>query len=289
MCENLRSVTTVSAVELSYLHERRHMSGRLENKVAVVTGAARGIGRGCAEMLAAQEAHVVAADMNLREGEATVDSISHSGGSATFRHVDITSEEQCGDLMAYAVSTYGRLDGLVNNAGWFPRATLEETTTELWERVLAIDLRGAFYCCKHAVPHLREAGGGSIVNMGSVHGIQGSPNLFAYSAAKGGLLAMTRTLAGAYASENIRVNYVIPGWVLTEAEIEMQRSQGMSEDDLRRAGASLPLGRHQTIKDVAYAIVYLISDESSQVTGTVLPVDAGVSALPIRPQGEYPA
>src|SRR5437773_10003921 len=108
--------------------------------------------------------------------------------------------------------SYGKLNGLVNNAGWFPRATLEETTTELWEQILQVNLRSAFYCCKHAVPRMREAKGGSIVNIGSICGIQSLPNLVAYGAAKGGLLSLTRTLAGAPSDDRIRGNSGLPGW-----------------------------------------------------------------------------
>ena len=185
------------------------------------------------------------------------------------------------------MATFGRLDALVNNAGWFPRATLEETTTEIWDSILDLNLRGAFYCCKLAMPHLRAAGGGSIVNIGSINGIQGLPNLVAYAAAKGGLLALTRTLAGACAPDRIRVNYVIPGWVLTEGELALQSSRGVGEEDLRRAGQALALGRHQTAQDTAYAVLYLASDESTQVTGMIMHIDAGATTLPIQSPAMY--
>jgi NAD(P)-dependent dehydrogenase (short-subunit alcohol dehydrogenase family) len=263
------------------------MHGRLSNKVVVVTGAAQGIGRGCAEVLAREGASVAIGDIQSEEGEQAAASIRAAGGRASFLRTDVVREEDCAALIDHAVRTFGALHGLVNNAGWFPRAELEETTTELWDRVLAVNLRGAFFCCKYAVPHLGAAGGGSIVNVGSINGIQGLPNLVAYASAKGGLLALTRTLAGAYAADRIRANYVIPGWVLTEGELALQRSRGVGEEDLQRAGAGLPLGRHQTPEDTAYAVVYLISDESSQVTGTVLHVDAGATSLPIQRSGPY--
>ena len=263
------------------------MAGRVAGKVAVVTGAARGIGRGCAEMLAREGARVVLGDVLESEGAAVVAAIRAAGGDAVFQRADVVHEDQCGALIAVAISSYGRLDVLVNNVGWFPRATLEETSTELWEQVLAVNLRSAFYCCKHAVPQLRAAGGGSIVNIGSINGIQGLPNVVAYAAAKGGLLSLTRTLAGAYARDRIRVNYVIPGWVLSEGELALQRRRGVSDEELRRAGAALPLGRHQTPEDTAYAVLYLASDESAQVTGTIMHVDAGASTLPIQPSSPY--
>ncbi len=263
------------------------MAGRLAGKVIVVTGAARGIGRGCAEMLAREGARVVIGDVRDDEGTATAEAIEEEGGEALFVRTNVLHEEQCAALARAAVTTYGKLDGLLNNVGWFPRALLEETTTELWDEVLNVNLRGAFYCCKHAAPLMRAAGGGSIVNIGSLNGIQGLPNLVAYAAAKGGLLAMTRTLAGAFAQDRIRVNYVIPGWVLTETEIALHTGRGMTEEGLREAGASLPLGRHQTPRDTAYAAVYLLSDESAQVTGTTLHIDAGASTLPILPARPY--
>ena len=263
------------------------MNGRMAGKVVVVTGAARGIGRGCAEVLATEGARVVIGDRDAAAGETAASRIRAAGGDALFHPTDVTSEKQCSFLMAAAVDRYGRLDALVNNAGWFPRGTLEETSAELWDQVLDVNLRGAFFCCKHAVPHLRAAGGGSIVNVGSTNGIQAMPNLVAYGAAKGGLLALTRTLAGAYARDRIRVNYLIPGWILTDSEIALQHGRGLSDDDLRQAGAALPLGRPQTVQDIAFAVLYLASDESSQVTGAVLNVDAAASMLPVYREGGY--
>ena len=265
--------------------ERR--AGRVEGKVTVVTGAAQGIGRGCAELLAREGAHVIIGDIQDVLGEQAASDIRAAGGNATFQHIDVTNEDQCAALMESALAAHGHLDILVNNAGIYPRATLEETTAQLWDHILAVTLTSAFFCCKHAVPAMRASGGGSIVNIGSLNGIQGLPNLVAYAAAKGGLLALTRTLAGAYAHDRIRANYVIPGWVLTEGEIALHLSRGVAEDALRQAGDRLPLGRHQTVQDAAYAVLYLASDESSQVTGTVLHVDAGASTLPHQPTTSY--
>jgi NAD(P)-dependent dehydrogenase (short-subunit alcohol dehydrogenase family) len=263
------------------------MTGRVQGKVAVVTGAAQGIGRGCAEMLAREGARVVVGDIQQDKGQEVVAAIRRGGGEALFQHVDVVEEQQCKQLIDAAVQAYGRLDIVVNNAGWYPRATLEETTTELWESILHVNLRGAFFCCKYAVAHLRANGGGSIINIGSINGLQGLPNLVAYAAAKGGLLSLTRTLAGAYAQDRIRVNYIVPGWVLTEGELVVQRGQGLSKEDLLRAGEALPLGRHQSPEDTAYAVVYLASDESAQVTGTIMHLDAGASTLPLLRTGAY--
>jgi len=262
------------------------MGGRLKDKVVIVTGAAQGIGFGCARLLASEGASVVAADVQQERGEEAARAMRTAGGTAIFRATDVTSEEQCAALMEFTVRNYGKIDGLVNNAGWFPRGTLEETTTDLWERVMQVNLRSSFYCCKHAVPKMRQAKGGSIVNIGSICGLQSLPNLVAYGAAKGGLLALTKTLAGALSPDRIRVNYVIPGWVLSEGELALHHAQGRTSEELLATGEKLPLGRCQTPLDTAYAVLYLLSDEAAQVTGTTLNVDAGASTLPM-PRGAY--
>lgn len=255
------------------------MTDRLKGKVIVVTGAAQGIGFGIAEMAAREGAHVVIGDINAANGEAAAQRIRDAGGSAIYQHLDVESEDDCKALIDAAVQHFGKLDGLVNNAGYYPRSTLEQTTTEFWEKLMRINARGPFYTCKYAVPKMRENGGGSIVNIGSGNGIQAIENLFAYGAAKGALLNMTRTLAGAHARDRIRANYLIPGWVLSEGEIALHESQGTPEADLRERGASMPLGRHQTPTDAAYGAIYLLSDESSQMTGTIFEIDAGFSSL----------
>lgn len=262
------------------------MSNRLSGKVVIVTGAAQGIGFGCASLIAAEGAAVVLGDLQEKRGGLAAARIRSAGGKAHFCMVDVKNEEQCSGIVEEAIRSFGRLDGLVNNAGWFPRATLEGTTTQLWDEVMQVNLRGAFYCCKHAAPVMRKSGG-SIVNMGSICGIQSLPNLVAYGAAKGGLLSLTRTLAGSLAEHRIRVNYVIPGWVLTEGELALHKTHGREEETLRKEGEKLPLGRHQTPLDTAHAVVFLLSDDASQITGTVLHIDAGASTLPIAP-GAYP-
>jgi len=258
------------------------MAQRLAGKVVLVTGAAQGIGFACARMAAAEGASVILGDIQKERGEEAASKIQKEGGNAFFQYVDLTDESQCAALVDAAIKRFRKLDGLVNNAGWFPRARLEETTTELWDKVLNVNLRSAFYVTKFAVARMRDAKGGSIVNMGSINGIQGLPNLVAYAAAKGGLLSMTRTLAGALAPDRIRVNFIIPGWIATEGELTIQKGEGRGIEDLEKAGKRLPLGRMQTVEDTAYAAIYLLSDESAQVTAAVLNVDAGGSMLPIQ-------
>ena len=263
------------------------MPNRLKEKVVLVTGAAQGIGFACAKLCAAEGASVIVADIQRDRGDQSAAAIRAEGGQAVFIHADLRDEKQCAALIDQSLRAFGKVDGLVNNAGWFPRATLEQTTTELWEEVLNVNLRSAFYCCKYAVPKMRERRAGSIVNMGSICGIQSLPNLVAYGTAKAGLLGLTRTLAGALAQDRIRVNYVIPGWVFTEGEQNIQRGEGRTLDDLLKAGEKLAFGRAQSPEETAQAVVFLLSDESPQITGTTLHLDAGASTLPIQP-GTYP-
>jgi NAD(P)-dependent dehydrogenase (short-subunit alcohol dehydrogenase family) len=253
------------------------MAGRVENKVAIVTGAGTGIGQGIARLLAREGARVVVANRSAETGEETVRLIREAGGEAHFHRTDVTQESDCAALVDATVGRYGGLDVLVNNAGIFPRATLEETSEELWDAIMAVNLKGVFFCCKHAVPAMRARGAGSIVNIGSANSYIGSSRLFAYAVSKGALLTLTRNLARGHGHERIRVNFVNPGWVVTPGEIVVQERDGRDLDWLREQGARKPLGRLQEPEDAANAVLYLASDESSQVTGEALNVDGGTS------------
>jgi NAD(P)-dependent dehydrogenase (short-subunit alcohol dehydrogenase family) len=215
----------------------------------------------------------VIANRNEERGLEAEQAIRSTGGQARFVRTDVAREEECRDLVAAAAAEYGRLDALVNNAGIFPRATLEETTSDLWDRIFAVNLKGAFFCCKYAVPEIRKQGGGSILNIGSANAYVGQSNLFAYSISKGGMITMTRNLAAALAKDNIRVNFVNPGWVITEMEIETQDREGHDAGWIAEAGRSMPLGRHQVPEDAAYTCLILISDEASQINGDAINVD----------------
>ena len=247
--------------------------GRVDGKVAMVTGGATGIGRGIVDVLAREGARVVIANRNEERGRQAAEEVTAAGGQALFVRTDVALEEDCRHAVAEAVRAYGRLDALVNNAGIFPRATLEETTSELWDQIFATNLKGAFFCCKYAVPEMRRAGGGCIVNIGSANSYVGGANLFAYSVSKGGMVTLTRNLASSLAADRIRVNFVNPGWVITEMEIEIQAKEGHDEQWIAETGRQMPLGRHQVPEDAAYAVLYLISDEASQVSGDLLNVD----------------
>jgi NAD(P)-dependent dehydrogenase (short-subunit alcohol dehydrogenase family) len=247
--------------------------GRVEGKVIIVTGGATGIGRGIAQVLAREGASVVIAGRNAERGQEAEAGIRAEGFPALYVKTDITREEDCRALVAAAVAEYGHLDGLVNNAGVFPRGRLEETTEEMWDHIFAVNLKGVFFCCKHAVPELRRAGGGCIVNIGSANSYVGAPNLFAYSVAKGGLVTLTRNLAASLAPDRIRVNFVNPGWVITEMEIEIQAGEGHDAQWIEEAQKRMPLGRHQVPEDAGYATLYLMSDEATQVSGEQFGVD----------------
>lgn len=255
------------------------MPGIVEGKVALVTGAGAGIGRGIAELLAREGAAVVVANRNAAAGQETADRIVAAGGRALFQQTDVTREVDCQAAVQRAVDAYGRIDCLVNNAGIFPRATLEETTEEFWEQIMDANLKGPFFLCKAAIPRMVEQGGGSVVNIGSINGLGGGRKLFAYSVSKGGLLTMTRNLAKAYARHKVRVNYVIPGWVITEKEIEIQALEGHDAEWIAQMGQRLPGGRHQVPADAAGTVLFLASDYSEQVSGTVVHVDAAMSLV----------
>ena len=255
------------------------MGLRVAGKVAIVTGAGTGIGRATAETLAREGASVVIANRSAATGEETVRRITEQGGQATFCRTDVAREGDCALVVQTAVDTYGRLDILVNNAGIFPRYRLAETTPEVLDEIMHVNFGGAFFCCKYAIPVMVTGGGGSIVNVGSLHGLQGSPNLIAYAASKGAMLNLTKTLAGAYARQQVRVNYLIPGWVISEGEIRVQTAEGHDEQWLQEMGKRQPMGRIQEPQDAANAILFLASDESSQITGATINTDGGSSVL----------
>ena len=253
------------------------MAGRLAGKVVIVTGGGAGIGRGVSTRCASEGAAVVVAEIDAALGAETAQIITNAGGRAIFAHTDVTDEASVAACVASAEATFGPVTGLVNVAGIYPRATIDDTTVALWDRIMDVNLKGPFLTCRAAVPSMRKAGGGSIVNVTSTNAYSGWPNLFAYSTAKGGLLTMTRNLARGLAADRIRANALNPGWVISDNEIRVQAGDGHDLTWLAEAGRRQPLGRQQTPDDSAWSVIFLLSDESSQVTGTELNVDAGRS------------
>lgn len=255
---------------------------RLEGKVALITGAAAGVagelmgfGGAAARLFAQEGAKVVLTDIKEDMGQRTAAQINELGGDALFLRLDVTNEQNWKDVIRNAVATYGKLDVLVNNAGTGARYNVEETTVEEWDGQMAVHAKGVFLGTKHAIPEMRKAGGGSIINISSIYGLIGSPTSTAYHAAKGASRLFTKSAAIQYAKENIRVNSVHPGYAHTPLTDPGYSSEAGRRDwSLER----IPLGRLGNAYDIAYGILYLASDESSFVTGAELVIDGGTTA-----------
>jgi NAD(P)-dependent dehydrogenase (short-subunit alcohol dehydrogenase family) len=252
---------------------------RLEDRVAIVTGGALGIGRATAEVLAREGACVAVVDVLEPEGSDVAAAIRKEGAVAQFWRLDVTQEEDVRNVFAEIHDHFERLDILVNNAGISgTNAPTHEVTVSDWEAVMDVNVKGVFLCTKHAIPYLREAGGGSIVNLSSIYGLVGGPDVPAYHASKGAVRLMTKTDALLYAEDAIRVNSVHPGYVWTP--MVKNHLEGMEDPEAARAelNALHPLGHIGEAEDVAYAILYLASEESKFVTGSELVVDGGYTA-----------
>lgn len=251
---------------------------RLKGRVAIVTGAAMGIGKGIAIVLAREGAKVVIADVNAEEGARTAAELTRAGRDALFVQADVGDEPQVRAMVQRTVDRYGSLTILVNNAAIGVYTPVHETTLDAWERCLRVNLTGPFLCSKYALPHLKAAGGGAIVNIASVHAYQNVGGTAPYAASKGGLVALTRVMAIDYARDGVRVNAICPGWVYTPLIEGIFRASGDFEGMRRTVAQRQLLGRLGTPDDIGNAVLYLVSDESSFVTGTSLFVDAGLTA-----------
>ena len=247
---------------------------RLEGKVAIVTGGARGQGAAEARLLAEEGAKVVIGDVLDQEGSKVAAEIAEAGQDAIYLHLDVTSEEDWRHAIETAVSSFGKLNVLVNNAAIWRKGTVEETTTEHWDAVLEVNAKGVFLGTKLAIPEMRKAGGGSIINISSTGGLVGSPRSSAYIASKGAVRLFTKATAIQYGAEGIRANSLHPG-VVDTAMGEQVFPEGKSRE---AAIANNVLGRLGTPEDIAYGVLYLASDESSFVTGSELVIDGGFTA-----------
>jgi NAD(P)-dependent dehydrogenase (short-subunit alcohol dehydrogenase family) len=251
--------------------------GRVQNKVAIVTGAASdpGLGHSSALALAREGAKLVVTDIDGAGAELCAQKVREAGGQAIAVTHDVTSELTWASVVALTVETYGRLDVLVNNAGIAVLKPLEKLTLEDWNRQIAVNMTSVFLGCRTAIPEMRKAGGGSIVNISSVAGLVGLPTTVAYGASKGGVRLMSKAIAIEFGKSNIRCNSVHPGVIWTN----MQAGAGYGSREASEAiGAGLPLGRLGEPMDIANCVLYLASDESNYITGTELVVDAGMTA-----------
>ena len=248
---------------------------RVKDKVVIVTGGASnpGLGRTTALTLAAEGAKVVITDIDDRGGEDCAKTIRDSGGEAIYLHHDVVKEDEWKMVIQRTLNTFGQLDVLVNNAGIAVLKTLEDLTLDDWNKQISVNLTSVFIGCKYGVEAMRKTGGGSIVNLSSVAGLVGMSTCAAYSASKGGVRLMSKSVAIECGGDNIRCNSVHPGVIWTN----MQSDAGFTRDD-PDINSALPLGRMGEPQDVANVVLYLASDESNYVTGAEFTVDAGMTA-----------
>jgi len=257
--------------------------GRLNGKVALITGAAGGIGRTAALRFAAEGARVMLADVDDEPGEAAAAEIRGAGGEAAFVHADVTRSADAEAMVAATVGQFGRLTVLFNNAGVFMPGDESVTATaeDVWDRVIAINLKGVFLGCRHGIPAMLASGGGSIVNMASFVALMGAATpQIAYTASKGGVLAMTREIAVEFARQGIRANALCPGPV----ETPLLHSLLGGEEHRARRLVHVPAGRFGTSDEIASGALFLASDESSYMTGAALVVDGGITAAYTTPE-----
>ena len=256
--------------------------GRLDGKVVVITGAAGGIGREAALLFSAEGAQVCVADVDPDAGE----QIASECRDAFFFQADVASEESVRTMYAATAERYGGADVLYNNAGIMPAddASVLETGADAWERVLSVNAKGVFLCCKHGIPHLLERGGGSVINVASFVALMGAAtSQIAYTASKGAVLSLSRELAVEFARRGVRVNALCPGPVETPLLMRL-----FSDDPAayERRRVHLPMGRLAQAREIAQAALFLASDESSYVNGTTFLVDGGLNAAYVTPLDE---
>jgi NAD(P)-dependent dehydrogenase (short-subunit alcohol dehydrogenase family) len=249
---------------------------QLEGKKAIITGAATGIGAVTSQTFAREGAGVVVADINEDRGEKTVAEIRATGGEAHFVRCDVTKESDVAGLMKQGAELLGGLDVLFNNAGAQRSGLITDFEKDMWDLLMAVNPRSCFFGIKHAVPLLRESGGGSIINMASLAGVKGGPGLTAYSASKGAIVGFTKAVAAELAPEGIRVNCVCPGWIDTPFNQPAIDFMGGRHDQERIVKQIVPMGRQGVPEEIAPIVVYLASDGSSYMTGQALVVDGGV-------------
>lgn len=253
---------------------------RVAHKVILITGGAQGIGAATARLLASEGARVVITDVVDDIGKALVKEIMNDGGEARYYHLDVSQESEVQNVMKSVYDEWGELHVLVNNAGISGiNEPTDMITEEAWDQVMNINVKGVFFCTKHAIPYLKESAPASIINLSSIYGLVGAADAPPYHASKGAVRLMSKTDAMLYAPNKIRVNSVHPGYIWTPMVANHLKSQGMTEEEGRKALAELhPIGHIGEPDDIAYGILYLASDESKFVTGSELVIDGGYTA-----------
>jgi NAD(P)-dependent dehydrogenase (short-subunit alcohol dehydrogenase family) len=251
---------------------------QLDGKVAIVTGAGSGIGRASAQLFAEEGASVVAVDWNKNTGEETVGMIRKNGLTATFCYADVSKARDAEKMVDTAVKAYGKLNILLNNAAVQIMAKLVDTTEDAWDKIHSVNLKGFFLGCKYAIPAMIRAGGGSIVNMSSALGFVGDPDLVAYGAAKGGIMAFTKAAAMGYGPNNIRVNCICPGDVNTPLLQEYFDSLPDPAGFRQEVYSKYALRRIAEPRDIAQLALFLASDASSFMTASVVVIDGGLTS-----------
>jgi NAD(P)-dependent dehydrogenase (short-subunit alcohol dehydrogenase family) len=246
---------------------------RLENRIAVITGSGAGMGEGIARLFSSEGAAVVVSDRNEANAAAVARSIEEEGGRAIFQRADVSVEADCRALIGQAAGIYGRIDVLVNNAGISTRGDIENTTSEMWDKIFATNVRGAFLCMREAVVCMKQQRSGSIINIGSINAYIGEPKLMAYSASKGALMTLTKNTAAYLNRYGIRVNQINPGWTMTPNEQRMKVEEGKGERWVEEAIRTRPFGRLLTPRDVALAALYFASDESQCISGSIVDLE----------------
>jgi NAD(P)-dependent dehydrogenase (short-subunit alcohol dehydrogenase family) len=255
--------------------------GRLDGKVALISGGARGQGATEAQLFSREGAKVVLGDVLDEAGRQVEAAIRAAGGEATYLHLNVTSEADWRAAVDTAERRYGQLHVLVNNAGILIRKSIEETTEDDWDRIMAVNVKGVFLGTKYAIPAMRRAGGGSIINISSTAGLVGSPyGSSAYTATKGAVRLFTKATAVQHAKENIRCNSVHPGPIETDMIRDTLSDPVLRDERLNR----VPLRRIGKPEDIAYGVLYLASDESSFVTGSTFVVDGGITSAYVTPE-----